>query len=133
MSSTLKKQKKSSFDTQNDQITSARFSAAMRDVFLYTTHEGSINLCDMREKSSFLDRSSIVLSYQNTSASVYASKIKSISAASLLADEHTVISRDYLTVKLWDIRTASQNSSQILSKTLPFISSEVCNQMTTNL
>lgn len=128
----LKKQKNLSFDSQNDQITSARFGATARDVFLYTTHEGSINLCDMRDKSSFLDRSSVVLTY-NSSTSVYASKIKSISAASLLADERTVISRDYLTVKLWDIRTASQDSSQKLTKTLPFISSEVCNQMTSNL
>ena len=100
----------------------------MRDVFLYTTNEGSINLCDLRQKSSFIERSSIVLSYQNTSSSVYASKIKSISAASILTDERTVVSRDYLTVKLWDIRVASsQVSSRKQSKSIPYISSEVCN------
>lgn len=116
-----------------EQITSARFNQTQGTVFLYTTSTGKINVCDFRENSDFHKKPSIVFdSAQKTlggKASVFNKWTNSVSDARFIEGNHQVVSRDYLNVKLWDLRAAS--TAGVCSK--PIYSAQVTDYMERNL
>lgn len=73
---------------------------------MYTTSNGLINICDIREKSNFSRKASITLSTQTESnPSVFSHWLNYVSQASFLRDSNLVVSRDFMTVRQWDLRT----------------------------
>lgn len=72
---------------------------------VYSTSDGEINVCDFREKSDFSSSPSIRMS---TSAenrqSQYSSWLNYISSVSFLPDPNYLVSREYLNIKMWDLR-----------------------------
>ena len=97
-------------------------------VFLYTTSKGMINICDFREKSNFTNRPSQQLSTalankgQNDQ---YNRLLDYVSSALFLNDANQVVSRDYLSVKLWDLRSSANYK--------PLFSAQVTDYMEKNL
>lgn len=87
-------------------ISSACFNQfTKKEIFLYTTSLGSIKVCDLRERSNFQSRaSSQMRADSHNSPSMYNQWLSYVSSASFLPDEYQLISRDYLSVKLWDTR-----------------------------
>lgn len=72
---------------------------------MYTTSNGLINICDIREKSDFSRKASITLSTQTESnPSVFSHWLNYVSQASFLRDSNLVVSRDFMTVRQWDLR-----------------------------
>ena len=85
-------------------------------MFLYTNSNGQIRICDMRESSNFTKRCSaqfnLMQSSRSSGADIFDSQILQASDAKFIpGSEHCVLSRDYLSVKLWDVRAASSNPS----------------------
>lgn len=88
-------------------ISSAVFNRfSQSSLFMYTTSNGLINICDIREKSDFSRKASITLSTQTESnPSVFSHWLNYVSQASFLRDSNLVVSRDFMTVRQWDLRT----------------------------
>jgi WD40 repeat protein len=98
-------------------ITSAVFNHQTGTSFLFTTSQGKINVCDFREHSDFHQRASVAFdSAQKTSTktSVFNKWTNAVSSARFVGDCQ-IVSRDYLTVKLWDIRKASDTCQPVYS------------------
>ena len=85
-------------------INSAVFSQNSDNLFLYTTSSGQINLCDLRERSDFHEYSS--LTFVNPKSN-HTSHMQSVSEAKFVPGSQNIVSRDLMTVKLWDLRSAS--------------------------
>lgn len=85
-------------------ITSASFHPQMCNIFMYSTSRGSIRLADMRD-SALCDQHSKQFEIEEDAAnrSFFSEIISSISDAKFSNDGRYIISRDYLTLKLWDI------------------------------
>ena len=105
----------------DERVMCAEFNKGSGFTFLYTTSKGKINICDLRESSDFHSRPSLQLQvneklgafhWLNDSASC-------VSDARFVPFSHYVASRDYMCVKLWDLRYAS---GIVPSKTLPVYS-----------
>jgi serine/threonine-protein phosphatase 2A regulatory subunit B len=75
-------------------------------MFLYTMSNGQVNICDYRDRSDFSTSASISLNTaaQNQYSYVYSNWLNYVSTAAFLPDQNYVISRDYLSVKVWDLR-----------------------------
>jgi serine/threonine-protein phosphatase 2A regulatory subunit B len=90
-------------------ITSAEFHPSQCNIFMYSTSGGSIKLGDMRG-SAICDVHS--KSYAETESaagrSFFSEIISSISDVKFTRDGTHIISRDYLTLKLWDLRFESK-------------------------
>ena len=90
-----------------ESITCARFNQNQGTVFLYGTTQGKVNVCDFRENSDFHKTASTVLDAAQknaaTKAGVFNKWTNAISDARFVGDSQ-VVSRDYMTVKLWDLR-----------------------------
>ncbi|KAJ3625375.1 hypothetical protein Zmor_004280 [Zophobas morio] len=86
-------------------ITRAEFHPQACHLFAYSTSKGIINLCDMRD-SALCDRNSRVFKLQeNTNSRTFFSEItSSISDLKHSRDGRFLLSRDYLTVKIWDLK-----------------------------
>lgn len=84
-------------------ITHCEYHPTDSSAFLYSSSKGYVQLCDLRQSSS---PGSITLSPKEEEETPPFSEItKSVSWASFSPhDDHTIASRDYLGVKLWDRR-----------------------------
>ena len=108
-------------------------------MFLYTTSNGKINLCDLREKSDFHGRASLTLETSGKSskisANVFSKWINSVSEAKFVQNPNVLYSRDYLSVKLWDLRTAQSSFDSRMgnSHKKPLYSAQVTDYMERNL
>jgi len=109
-------------------VSSASFNQQGQDcMFLYTTSRGTINVCDFRERSDFSARPSLQLSTSlanNYKQDAYSKWLDYVSSATLLGDTKQIVSRDYLSVKLWDLRGTGD---------LPLYSAQVTDYMERNL
>jgi WD40 repeat protein len=107
-------------------------------VFLYATTSGKINVCDVREHSDFHKRPSLLLDcapkLNGGKASVFNKWTSSVSDARFVADSQ-VVTRDYLSVKLWDLRQASSSAPQSVGGTgsKPVYSAQVADYFERNL
>jgi hypothetical protein len=82
-------------------ISSASFNQfSQSSLFMYTTSNGNIHICDVRERSDFTKKSSITLQTQHENQpSVYAAWLNYVSTASFLLDPNLVVSREYMNVR----------------------------------
>eukprot|EP01110_Echinostelium_bisporum_P012187 TRINITY_DN64_c0_g1_i1.p1 TRINITY_DN64_c0_g1~~TRINITY_DN64_c0_g1_i1.p1 ORF type:complete len:454 (+),score=115.69 TRINITY_DN64_c0_g1_i1:113-1474(+) len=106
-------------------ITSAEFHPQHCNIFLYSSSKGTIKLADMRA-SALCDTHSKVFEEEEDPAnkSFFSEIISSISDIKFSKDGRYILSRDYLTLKLWDINMESKPF-----KTIPihdYLRSKLC-------
>eukprot|EP01018_Ginkgo_biloba_P008821 Gb_17005 [translate_table: standard] len=89
-------------------ITSAEFHPTHCNMLAYSTSKGSIRLVDMRQ-SALCDKHSKVFEEQEApgSRSFFTEIIASISDIKFATDGRYILSRDYMTLKLWDLNMES--------------------------
>ena len=89
-------------------ITSAQYHPLLDNMFLYSTSKGVIKVCDMR-KSGVCDNQAITLQEKEDPASknFFSEIVQSISDATFSANGRYIFSRDFLTVKVWDVNMAT--------------------------
>ena len=101
-------------------------------MFLYTLSNGDIHICDLRERSNFSRKSSQLM---RTSAhmqigpnSIYSNYLSYCSGAEFLPDQTQVVSRDYMSIKVWDLRADkpyfSANVNDYMERNLSQLSRE---------
>lgn len=90
-------------------ITSAQFHPSHCNIVMYSSSRGAIKLGDTR-KASLCDTSCKVFEEPEDSGakSFFSEIVASISDASFTSDGRYIISRDYLTLKIWDINMEKQ-------------------------
>ncbi|KAI3786161.1 hypothetical protein L1987_45293 [Smallanthus sonchifolius] len=89
-------------------ITSAEFHPTHCNTLAYSSSKGSIRLVDLRQ-SALCDRHSTLFEEQESpgSRSFFTEIIASISDIKFARDGRYILSRDYMTLKLWDINMDS--------------------------
>lgn len=89
-------------------ITSAEFHPNMCNIFAYSSSKGCIRLADMRS-SALCDRHAKAFEEVESQAnkSFFSEIIASISDITFSRDGRYILSRDYMTLKLWDINKES--------------------------
>jgi len=90
-------------------ITSAEFHPHHCNVFMYSSSKGTIKLADMRQ-SALCDRNAKVFEEPEdpVSKSFFSEIISSISDIKFSRDGRYMLSRDYMTLKIWDINMESR-------------------------
>lgn len=85
-------------------ITAAEFHPTECNVFVYSSSKGTIKLCDMRS-SALCDRHAKLFEEPENplNRSFFSEIISSISDVKLSNSGRYMISRDYLTIKVWDL------------------------------
>jgi serine/threonine-protein phosphatase 2A regulatory subunit B len=86
-------------------ITSAEFHPIHCNIFMYSSSKGTVKLGDMRA-AALCDRSSKLFEEAEdpSSKSFFSEIISSISDIKFSRDGRFILSRDYMTLKIWDIR-----------------------------
>eukprot|EP01117_Protostelium_nocturnum_P003786 TRINITY_DN1504_c0_g1_i1.p1 TRINITY_DN1504_c0_g1~~TRINITY_DN1504_c0_g1_i1.p1 ORF type:complete len:447 (-),score=90.84 TRINITY_DN1504_c0_g1_i1:101-1441(-) len=89
-------------------ITSAEFHPKSCHLFMYSSSKGTIKLADMRA-SALCDQHAKVFEETDTgSKSFFSEIISSISDIKFSKDGRYILSRDYMTLKVWDINMESR-------------------------
>ncbi|CEI65166.1 hypothetical protein ACHAPO_000929 [Fusarium lateritium] len=90
-------------------ITAAEFHPMSCNWFMYASSKGTIKLADMRE-SALCDQHAKLFEQEEdpSSRSFFSEIISSISDVRFSHDGRYILSRDYLTVKIWDINMERQ-------------------------
>ncbi|XP_066904674.1 serine/threonine-protein phosphatase 2A 55 kDa regulatory subunit B delta isoform isoform X4 [Halyomorpha halys] len=90
-------------------ITAAEFHPLECNVFVYSSSKGTIRLCDMRQ-AALCDRHSKIFEEPEdpTNRSFFSEIISSISDVKVSNSGRYMISRDYLSVKVWDLHMESK-------------------------
>lgn len=90
-------------------ITSSQFHPQLDNLFLYTTSKGVIKIGDMR-RSGICDNTAITFSEKEDPASknFFTEIVASISDACFSKDGRYIFSRDFLTVKVWDVNMTNK-------------------------
>ncbi|GAA5812009.1 Protein phosphatase PP2A regulatory subunit B [Mucor flavus] len=85
-------------------ITAAEFHPDQCNLFMYSSSKGTIKLADMRE-SALCDQNAKVFEEPEdpSNRSFFSEIISSISDVKFSQDGRYILSRDYLTLKIWDI------------------------------
>ena len=120
--------KPKNIDELDEVITHCEFSPLHPSIFLYTTSKGLLHICDFREQSSFQTKSSLKFEVGvGQKKTIFSDLINSLSSGKFLKNyEHGIVTRDYLSVKVWDIRTTSgqpQHSMQVCD----YLEKNLCN------
>ncbi|XP_065919488.1 serine/threonine-protein phosphatase 2A 55 kDa regulatory subunit B alpha isoform-like isoform X2 [Dysidea avara] len=90
-------------------ITAAEFHPINCNEFVYSSSKGSIRLCDMRAKALCDEHAKIFDEPEDPSnRSFFSEIIASISDVKFSHSGRYMLSRDYLTVKVWDINMESK-------------------------
>lgn len=91
-------------------ITAAEFHPTQCNTFLYSTSKGSIKLNDMRQSAlcdshskGFIGVTIVFEVPEETPKSFFTELISSISDCKFSQDGRYLLSRDYLTLKIWDL------------------------------
>ena len=84
-------------------ITAADFHPTNCNTFMYTSSRGCIKLADMRQSALCDSYAKNFEVTEETEKSFFSEIIASISDAKFSNDGRYIISRDYLTLKIWDI------------------------------
>ncbi|KAJ7217281.1 protein phosphatase 2A regulatory B subunit [Mycena pura] len=90
-------------------ITSASFHPLQCNLFMYTSSKASIRLADMREAALCSQHSKRFEDPPDPATTSFFSEIiSSISDARFSPDGMQILARDYLTLKLWDVRNEAR-------------------------
>lgn len=85
-------------------ITAADFHPSQCNVFMYSSSRGSIRLSDMRDRALCDKHSKIFEEEEDPSnKSFFSEIIASISDIKFTRDGRYIVSRDYMTLKIWDV------------------------------
>ncbi|CAL1367461.1 unnamed protein product [Linum trigynum] len=101
--------KPSNMEDLTEVITSAEFHPSHCNLLAYSSSRGFIHLIDMRQ-SALCDKSATILQeteHQPGSKSFFTEIIASISDIKFVNDGQCILSRDFMNLKLWDIRKDS--------------------------
>ena len=98
--------KPKSIDELDEVISHCEFHPNMPTVFLYTTTKGFLHVCDFREASSFQSGSTLKFEVgAGAKKNAFSEMINSLSYGKFLKTfPNHIATRDYLSVKLWDMR-----------------------------
>ena len=98
----------------NEVITSASFHHTDPNMFMFSSSKGVIKLCDYRINSQY-EKSGIdfILPENSQKKNFFSEIINSISYATFSKNDNYILSRDYITTKIWDIRKNSAPVSNI--------------------
>ena len=92
-------------DDLNEVITHAEFHPLIPDLFLTSSSKGMIHMCDIRQNSLFEKCATKFEIFIDPAKKHFFSEIiNSISSATFSKDGMYIYSRDYLSVKVWDVR-----------------------------
>ncbi|CAK9435471.1 uncharacterized protein LODBEIA_P01980 [Lodderomyces beijingensis] len=90
-------------------ITSTKFHPSQCNLFMYSSSKGTIKLADMRSNSLCDTHAKIFEEYLDPSSHNFFTEItSSISDVEFSQDGRYIASRDYMTVKIWDLAMESQ-------------------------
>ena len=123
---------------EDEMITSAKFNSH-GSTSLYTTNKGDIRVCDFRESSNFHHRPSVEFNLRHTrKSSCFDKWLNIVSDASFVPNsDHLILSRDYLSAKLWDMRMGNNASTGMIvdtpSTVKPIYSAQVTDYLERNL
>jgi serine/threonine-protein phosphatase 2A regulatory subunit B len=96
-------------------ITSATFSPVSCHILLHTSSKGTLKLGDLRTRG-LVDNNATVLTCSNQSAGAktfFSEILSSVSSAKFSPDGRYIVSRDYMTLKLWDVNHTKEPVSTI--------------------
>ncbi|KAJ2889362.1 protein phosphatase 2A regulatory subunit cdc55 [Coemansia aciculifera] len=90
-------------------ITAAEFHPSSCNYFMYSSSKGTIKLCDMRD-SALCDQHAKQFEEPEdpSSKNFFSEIISSVSDVRFSSDGRYILSRDYLTLRLWDINMEKQ-------------------------
>lgn len=90
-------------------ITAAEFHPSHCNLFMYSSSKSNIKLADMRD-SALCDRHAKMFEEEEdpTNRSFFSEIISSISDVKFSRDGRYILSRDYLSLKIWDINMESK-------------------------
>jgi serine/threonine-protein phosphatase 2A regulatory subunit B len=96
-------------DELDEVVTHCEYNPTNQNLFLYTSSKGFLHVCDFREASSFQDKSTLKFEVGvGQKKNAFSDMINSLSHGKFLKNyPNYIATRDYLTVKLWDIRSTS--------------------------
>ncbi|CAG0885088.1 unnamed protein product [Cyprideis torosa] len=101
--------KPSNMEELTEVITAAEFHPCECNTFVYSSSKGTIRLCDMREAALCDSHAKLFEEPEDPqSKSFFSEIISSISDVKFSNSGRHMLSRDYLTLKLWDLRQESQ-------------------------
>ncbi|KAJ6134577.1 hypothetical protein N7523_000899 [Penicillium sp. IBT 18751x] len=90
-------------------ITAAEFHPVSCNWFMYASSKGTIKLADMRQRALCDDHAKLFEQEEDASSrSFFSEIISSISDVRFSHDGRYIVSRDYLTVKIWDVNMERQ-------------------------
>ncbi|GAT28828.1 hypothetical protein RIB2604_02700120 [Aspergillus luchuensis] len=90
-------------------ITAAEFHPQSCNWFMYASSKGTIKLADMRQRALCDEHSKLFEQEEDASSrSFFSEIISSISDVRFSHDGRYIVSRDYLTVKIWDVNMEKQ-------------------------
>lgn len=90
-------------------ITAAQFHPSECNLFVYSSSKGTIRLCDMRSQALCDSHTKLFEEPEDaTSRSFFSEIISSISDVRFSNNGRYFVTRDYLTVKIWDINMESR-------------------------
>lgn len=118
--------KPESLDKLDEVITKAEFHPHDPNIFLYTTSKGILHICDLRESSSFQGRSSLQIRVgTEKKKTIFTDLVSSISSAKFMPRlDNVVATRDYLSLKIWDLRASEKPSKSIF--VCDFVEKNLC-------
>ena len=90
-------------------ITSSQYHPISDNMFLYSTSKGVVNIADLR-KNSVCDTNAMVLfeTEDPSKKNFFTEIVSSISDATFSKNGRYIYSRDFLTVKIWDLNMTSK-------------------------
>jgi len=92
-------------------ITCAEFHPTQCNLFVYSTTKGMIRLCDLRT-SAICDRNAREFVDPNKgNIDFFSELVSTISDVQFTPNGYCLVSRDYLSMKLWDIRQEKKSIS----------------------
>lgn len=96
--------KPSNMEEPVEEITAAEFHPNNCNVFMYSSSKGIIKMCDMRSQATCHSNFKVFDEEEDPrSKSFFSEIISSISDVKFSHDGRYIISRDYLTIKVWDV------------------------------
>mmetsp|Transcript_12967 Transcript_12967/g.38110 ORF Transcript_12967/g.38110 Transcript_12967/m.38110 type:complete len:492 (+) Transcript_12967:111-1586(+) len=95
--------KPSDMEDLSEVITAAEFHPTACSLFAYSSSKGTIRLADMRERALCDNHAKVFEEQGAARATFFSEVISSVSDMKFSQDGRYILSRDYMTLKLWDL------------------------------